>query len=59
MGNIISLLQEIFMLKEDKTSQVGLSGFRDVQTPVETPKRKVREPQALKISELMRHSDIG
>jgi len=57
MGNIISLLQEIFMLKEDKTSKVGLSGFRDVQTPVETPvKKKTREPQALKISELMRHS---
>lgn len=56
MGNIISLLQEIFMLKEDQTSKVGLSGFRDVQTPVETPKKKTREPQALKISELMRHS---
>jgi len=51
MGNIFSLLQEIFMLKE-----VGLSGFRDVQTPVETSKKKAREPQALKLSELMRHS---
>ena len=56
MGNIISLLQEIFMLKEDRASKVGLSGFRDVQTPVEAPKRRTREPQALKISELMRHN---
>ena len=56
MGNIISLLQEIFMLKEDRASKVGMSGFRDVQTPVEAPKRKAREPQALKISELMRHN---
>ena len=56
MGNIFSLLQEIFMLKEDRASKVGLSGFRDVQTPVEAPKRKAREPQALKISELMRHN---
>jgi hypothetical protein len=56
MGNIFSLLQEIFMLKEDKSSVVGLSGFRDVQTPVETSKKKAREPQALKLSELMRHS---
>ena len=55
MGNIFSLLQEIFMLKEDKSSYVGLSGFKDTQTPVETPKR-IREPQALRISELMRHS---
>ena len=56
MGNIISLLQEMFMLKEDRATKIGLSGFRDVQTPVEAPKRKAREPQALKISELMRHN---
>ena len=56
MGNIFSLLQEIFMLKEDKSSFVGLSGFKETQTPVETPIRKGREPQALKLSELMRHS---
>ncbi len=54
MGNIISLLQEIFMLKEDTVSKVGLSGFKDVSTPVERPERKPKEPQALKISELIR-----
>jgi hypothetical protein len=57
MGNIISLLQEIFMLKEDKSLKVGLSGFRDVQTSVPpVQKQRTVKPQALKISELMRHS---
>ena len=56
MGNIISLLQEIFMLKEDNASKVGLSAFRDVQTPMEPVKKVTREPKALKISELMRHN---
>ncbi len=54
MGNIISLLQEIFMLKEDNSSKVGLSSFKETQTPVETPKKKSKQPQALKISDLMR-----
>lgn len=35
MGNIISLLQEIFMLKENNSTRVGLSDFRDIATPVE------------------------
>lgn len=56
MGNIITLLQEIFMLKEDNSSKVGLSGFKEASTPVEAPIKKQKEPQALKISELMRKS---
>lgn len=55
MGNIISLLQEIFMMKENNSVKVGLSAFKEVETPVERPvKKKMAEPQALKISELMR-----
>ena len=37
MGNIISILQEIFMLKEDNSTKVGLSDFRETSTPVERP----------------------
>lgn len=54
MGNIISLLQEIFMLKENNTAKVGLSGFKETESPVEKPKSKPSEPQALRLSELMR-----
>lgn len=55
MGNIISLLQEIFMLKEDNSTKVGLSEFREVETPVEKPaKKNYRTPKELRLSELMR-----
>ena len=55
MGNIISLLQEIFMMKEDNRTKVGLSDFRDIETPVEqTAKKNHRAPKELKLSELMR-----
>lgn len=56
MGNILTILQEIFMLKEDNSAKVGLSSFKDSVTPVERPARKVSEPKELKISELMRKS---
>lgn len=55
MGNIISFFQEIFMLKEDNSAKVGLSNFREVETPVEQPaKKNYRTPKELKLSELMR-----
>ena len=31
MGNIISLLQEIFMLKEDNSAKVGLSAPKELK----------------------------
>lgn len=55
MGNIISLLQEIFMLKEDNSVKIGLSEFKEVQTPIEKkPKLKAPAPKELKLSDLMR-----
>lgn len=54
MGNIVSLLQEIFMLKEDSSVKIGLSGFKETSTPVEKPKKKVQAPKELKLSDLMR-----
>ncbi len=56
MGNIISLLQEIFMLKEDNSTKVGLSYFKEVETPVEKPKKNAPAPKELKLSDLMRKS---
>lgn len=41
MGNIISLLQEIFMLKEDNSAKVGLSAFKEVKSPIERPQKKL------------------
>ena len=54
MGNIISLLQEIFMLKENNSVKVGLSCYREEATPVERPQRKPHQPKELKLSDLMR-----
>lgn len=54
MGNIISLFQEIFMLKEDNSTRVGLSEFRDTQTPVEKVVKRSSAPKELKLSDLMR-----
>ena len=54
MGNIISILQEIFMMKEDNSSKVGLSAFKETSTPVEKPKRTIPAPKELKLSDLMR-----
>lgn len=58
MGNIISILQEIFMLKEDSGTKVGLSGFKG-SNPYREPKRtskKEHVAKELKISDLMRRS---
>lgn len=54
MGSIISLLQEIFMLKEDNSKKIGLSNFKEVKTPVEKVSRKAPAPKELKLSDLMR-----
>ena len=56
MGNFISFIQEIFMMKEDNSAKVGLSAFKeDVSTPVEKKvKTKAPAPKELKISELIR-----
>jgi len=57
MGNIISILQEIFTMKENNSAKVGLSEFK--QNPFKEQKvQKKKEPVAkeLKISDLMRRS---
>lgn len=55
MGNFISFIQEIFMIKEDNSAKVGLSAFKEVSTPVEKKvKTKAPAPKELKISELIR-----
>ena len=54
MGNIISFLQEIFMMKEDNSSKVGLSAFKETSTPVEKTRRIMSAPKELKLSDLMR-----
>lgn len=54
MGNIISVLQEIFLFKEDNSTKVGLTSFKEAETPVERPKVQAPEPKELRISELMR-----
>ena len=56
MGNFISFIQEIFMMKEDNSAKVGLSSFKEeVSTPVEKRvKTTAPAPKELKISELIR-----
>ena len=55
MGNLISFLQEIFMMKEDNSTKIGLSSFKQVSTPVDKkPTVKYEPPKELKISELIR-----
>ena len=55
MGNFISFFQEIFMMKDDNSTKVGLSAYRDVSVSVENvQKTKAPAPKELKISELIR-----
>ena len=54
MNEILSFFKEIFMLKENNSLKVGLSGYKSSQTPVEKPQKKSMAPKELKISELMR-----
>lgn len=54
MGSLISFFQEIFMLKEGSSVKIGLSGFREAETPVEKTSKKTNPPKELRLSELMR-----
>lgn len=56
MGNIITILSQIFMGKEDESLRVGISEFRQQVIPVikKTKSSKKIAPQQLRISELMR-----
>lgn len=59
MDNILSVLQQIFMGKEDNNSRVGLSEFKKVSEPVKRFRKvsmKKHAPQELKLSELMRRA---
>lgn len=57
MGNLISLFQEIFMMKENNDMKVGLSAYKNTQTPVEKAStQKAQTPKELKLSDLMRKS---
>ncbi len=56
MENIFTILQQIFLGKEDKSVRVGISEFKKNTIPTIQKKRtfKKTSPQQLKISELMR-----
>ncbi len=57
MENIISFFQEIFMLKENNSTKIGLADFRAEKTPVERKVSKVNHtPKELRLSDLMRKS---
>lgn len=59
MGNIISILQEIFMGKEDNCTQIGLSSLRSTSEPVKKTIKKAHTPKELKLSDLMRKSTVS
>ena len=42
------------MLKEGSSVKIGLSGFREAETPVEKTSNKTNPPKELRLSELMR-----
>ena len=57
MGNIITILQQIFMGKEDTDARVGISEFKTVSEPVKRYRKvsaKTPSAQKLRLSELMR-----
>ncbi len=56
MGNIITILQEIFMGKEDNSTRIGLSEFKTNEKTIVEKKVTKKRPaaQELKLSELMR-----
>jgi len=58
MENIFTILQQIFLGKEDKSVKVGISEFRKNTIPSIKKKHSFKKtpPQQLKISELMRKS---
>lgn len=54
MGNIITILQGIFMGNEDNCAQVGLSSLKGTTNPVIKSVKKTHTPKELKLSDLMR-----
>ncbi len=55
MENIISVLQQIFMGKEDTSIKIGLSEYKKEDKPLAGKyTMKKNPPKELKISELMR-----
>ncbi len=58
MGNIFAILQEIFMMKENNSTKIGLTEFKQNPYSEQKVQKKKKEPVAkeLKISDLMRRS---
>ena len=55
MREIVDLMKELFLIKEEKASIVGLSGFK--RTKRQTPKRtKKKVNKEVKLSDLMRRA---
>ena len=54
MEHIISVLQQIFMGKEDTSVKVGLSGFKTEFEPVTRKSSPKKAPKEIRLSELMR-----
>ena len=60
MENIISVLQQIFMGKEDPSARIGLSEFKQAKEPVvKNITTKKHAPKELHLSELMRKETYG
>ena len=51
MNNLITLLQELFMGKDNNTAKIGLTYFRNSN---QKNIKKKKAPQELKLSELMK-----
>ena len=58
MGNIFAILQEIFMMKENNSTKIGLTECKQNPYSEQKVQKKKKEPVAkeLKISDLMRRS---
>ena len=57
MGNILSVLKQIFTGKEDCSMRVGISEFKIKTEPVKRIKKAIikrNAPQELRLSEIMR-----
>ena len=57
MGNILTILKQIFTGKEDSCMRVGISEFKIKSEPVKRFKKvtiKRSAPQELRLSEIMR-----
>lgn len=55
MREIVDLMKELLLIKEEKSTMVGLSGFKRKPKPMQKrPKKK--ENKELKLSDLMRRA---